>query len=363
VKWTLEAVNARLKAGKIGVTVRQRGDRLSLRATLPPKPGSSKLIWYQQDISLRVYANSAGLHHAEVEAKLLGTRIAGGEFDWHLYLDSEPAQPMSEAAAWVRRFEEDYFARRGRTPTTESTWKSDYVPAWRLLGSELSPETLRSAAASVPANTRKRKLVCEKLAALAKFAGVSVDLGPYVGNYGISEASMRYIPLKHEIEESRSLFDGRPDWQWAYGILAAYGLRPHEVFFCEVSPEPPHLLKVLQGKTGYREVYPYCPQWAVEWQLHEVRKPPCTAKTLKDYGNRVTKAFSRSGSPFTAYCLRHAYAIRLCTEYAVPVRIAAEWTGHDAAVYLRIYTRWISGGEKRRVFEETVRRAAEFPQQ
>ena len=40
------------------------------------------------------------------------------------------------------------------------------------------------------------------------------------------------------------------------GVLAAYGLRPHELFFCEISPEHPHLLKVLKGKTGYREVYP-----------------------------------------------------------------------------------------------------------
>ena len=355
-------MNARLKAGCIGVTVKQRGDRLCLRATLPPKPVSSKLIWHQQNISLGIYASPAGLRHAEAEAKLLGARIASGEFDWHIYLDLEPTQHNEEATAWVQRFEEDYFARRGRTPTTESTWKSDYLPAWRLLGGELGADELIAAAKSVPANTRKRKLVCEKLAALAKFAGVSVDLSPYVGNYGAASADVRYIPSTHEIEENRLLFGDRPDWQWAYGVLAAYGLRPHEVFFCEVSPDPPHLLRVLQGKTGYREVYPYCPEWAVEWRLYEVRKPPCTAKTLKDYGNRVTKAFSRRKLPFTAYCLRHAYAIRLCTEYAVPVRIAAEWTGHDAAVYLKIYTRWISGGEKRRVFEETVmRKGAEFP--
>ncbi|WP_277880655.1 hypothetical protein [Aulosira sp. FACHB-615] len=35
MKWTIEAVNERLAAGKIGVKVRVRGDRLSLRAALP----------------------------------------------------------------------------------------------------------------------------------------------------------------------------------------------------------------------------------------------------------------------------------------------------------------------------------------
>jgi hypothetical protein len=34
-KLTLEEVNNRLKSGKVGVAVCQRGDRLSLRATFP----------------------------------------------------------------------------------------------------------------------------------------------------------------------------------------------------------------------------------------------------------------------------------------------------------------------------------------
>jgi hypothetical protein len=87
LKWTLEVVNNRLKAGKIGVAVRQRGDRLSLRATLPPKPASNKEHWHQQDISLGIYANVAGLQAAEAEAKLLGGRIASGEFNWSQYLE------------------------------------------------------------------------------------------------------------------------------------------------------------------------------------------------------------------------------------------------------------------------------------
>ncbi|MFB2975813.1 hypothetical protein [Microseira sp. BLCC-F43] len=36
----LAEVNAELKAANIGVQVRQKGNRLCLRATLPPKPGS-----------------------------------------------------------------------------------------------------------------------------------------------------------------------------------------------------------------------------------------------------------------------------------------------------------------------------------
>ncbi|MEH1828229.1 MAG: integrase [Nostoc sp.] len=352
MKWTLEAVNDRLKAGKIGVAVCVRGDRLSLRATFPPKPGSSKVIWHQQYLALGIYANPAGLQRAEAEAKITGGLLARGEFDWSRYLP-EQEQKAQGCEYWIGKFEEDYYGRRGKNPTTENTWKSDYLSAWKLLSGELNPENLIAAACSVPANTRKRKLVCEKFTALAKFAGLVVDLSPYTGTYGASESLPRYIPSTSEIEEVRSLFDDRPDWQWAYGVLSTYGLRPHEIFFCEISPEPPHILKVLKGKTGSREVYPYHKRWAVDWELYKTYELPVQGKTFKDYGNRVGKTFSRRKVSFTPYCLRHAFCIRLSTEYKIPVAVAADWTGHDSAVFLRIYNRWISESEKRRVFDES----------
>ena len=38
--------------------------------------------------------------------------------------------------------------------------------------------------------------------------------------------------------------------------MACYGLRPDEVFYCEVDPNPPHACKVFEGKTGSRTVMP-----------------------------------------------------------------------------------------------------------
>ena len=42
--------NARLKAAKICVTIRRRGDALYLRATFPPKPGSRRVKLGQYDL-------------------------------------------------------------------------------------------------------------------------------------------------------------------------------------------------------------------------------------------------------------------------------------------------------------------------
>lgn len=78
--WTLEAVNERLKAGRVGVAVKQVGNRLKLVATLPPKPGSGKDAPHQQQISLGIYANPDGLAEAETRARQLGVMLASGGF-------------------------------------------------------------------------------------------------------------------------------------------------------------------------------------------------------------------------------------------------------------------------------------------
>lgn len=82
----LQAAQARLRDGKIGVSLVNRGHRLYLRATLPPKPGSGREDWHQQYISLGIYANSQGIQVAEAEAKKIGGLIALKEFDWQPYI-------------------------------------------------------------------------------------------------------------------------------------------------------------------------------------------------------------------------------------------------------------------------------------
>lgn len=258
-KWTLGEVNARLKAGKTGVVVCQRGDRLSLRATFPPKPGSSKTNWHQQYLSLGIYGNPAGLQKAEARAREIGGLLAQDKFVWTEFLEPLPIdEQKSDTEAWIAKFEEDYYSRRGRTPTTEQTWKCDYIPAWKLLeGRSLSTEDLIIAVGKTSANTRKRKLMAEKLEALAKFAGLDIDLSAYVGNYSFDKTTPRYIPSDQEIEDVRESLANNLNWQWAYGVMAAYGVRPHEVFFCSISPNYPHILEVSEGKTGPRTTYPY----------------------------------------------------------------------------------------------------------
>ncbi len=91
----LDSINTRLKAANLGVKVCQRGKRLSLRATLPPRPGSAKVSLPQQYISLDAYANPAGFKRAEAEAHRVGTLLAIGKFDWSEYLSLDLPDAIS----------------------------------------------------------------------------------------------------------------------------------------------------------------------------------------------------------------------------------------------------------------------------
>ncbi|MEO1352070.1 MAG: hypothetical protein AAFW84_25250 [Cyanobacteria bacterium J06635_15] len=49
---TVEAINARLEAAQLGLRIYQQGEKLSIRGTLSPRPGSKYTKPHQQLISL-----------------------------------------------------------------------------------------------------------------------------------------------------------------------------------------------------------------------------------------------------------------------------------------------------------------------
>ncbi len=85
----IKAAKDRLKAAKIGVSIRAIGTRLSLQATFPPKPNSNKDYPHQQTLSLGLYANPQSIKRAEKEAIKIGGLIACLEFSWLPYLKPE----------------------------------------------------------------------------------------------------------------------------------------------------------------------------------------------------------------------------------------------------------------------------------
>ncbi|NJO50228.1 MAG: site-specific integrase [Leptolyngbyaceae cyanobacterium RM2_2_4] len=335
--------NGRLKAANTGVTIEVKGNRFVLRATLPPKPGSKSQRPYQQRIFLSYHANPAGLKLAEQEARKVGALLDCKQFDWQPYVKNDVQQTLT-VADWVEKFERDYFTRRERNPQSETTWKDDYLKVFKRLGQDqaLTVELLTQAIAATSPDTRNRKrfvFVCTKL---AEFAGLESDFANLRGRYNPKQVQPRDLPSDEVITAQR---DRIPNslWKRAYGLIATYGIRPHEVFKSSFERFP--VLTVHDGtKTGYRLVYPYYPEWSEDWDLVG-ELPKVSGKNNSSIGNRVTHAFARYDLSFAPYDLRHCWAVRTI-RFGLPDTLAARQMGHSVAVHTEIYHAWITADEQ-----------------
>ena len=349
---SVEAINQRLKAAKTGVSIKQRGDRLALRATLPPRPGSGKDKPHQQYLSLGIYANPAGLQRAEREAQRLGLLLAEGKFDWNLYLN---AQPEGETVGyWLEKFKDHCIRSILRTDGLsedgiDKLWRRRYVNLGlgKLNPNDvLTPELLIQAVLTKKSNSRSRQIACQVMAQFAKFAGLEVDFSPYIGSYS-SLKQVKDLPSDQEIEEAVAAFKN-PQWQYVAAMMATFGLRDHEVFFTEVLEEDGDwIAKVSDGKTEGRDVFPLPVEWVERWQLWERRLPPLKVRLKEEYGERVARAFKRQGCPFTPYTLRHANAVRRSVTVGLPIKVAADDMGHSPEVHLKVYSRHLSKAQRR----------------
>lgn len=349
----LSELNAQLKTLGIGVRVRHRGNKLYLRATLPPKPNSQKAAHYQQEISLdNIAVNLAGIKLAKLEALAVWTALELGQFDWHPYLKRR-AIKLKSTADWVRGFQKDYFERRQQTPASETTYDKDYRLTFNRLDPSvpLTAQVILELVKSTRPDSKTRKRYVMALGALARFAGVEIDLKRFQGSYSLKKTKRRELPEDGLIEEWREKITNLP-WQWAYGILAVYGLRPHELFHLDLKrlSQGEKGLRVLEGKTGARVIYPFPLEWWERWQLWEVNLPSITANSNSHFGNRVNQYFRRNQIPFQPYDLRHAYAVRTM-RMGLNLTLAAQQMGHSTAIHSEIYHRWISEKTHQEAFE------------
>ncbi|NET31045.1 MAG: site-specific integrase [Cyanothece sp. SIO1E1] len=343
--------NGRLKAARVGVSIEVKGDRLYLRATFPPKPSSPKQHAYQQRLALGYRLTPAGLKRAEQEARKIGVFLNCGEFSWEPYLRQKLG--TESVGDWISRFEEAYFTRRAKTPQSETTWRYDYLKVFSKLPADqpLTIKMLRDAIIATEPDTRTRKRFVDVSSRLAKFAGLDADFKELKGNYSPQKVNPRNLPSDRLIAEWREKIPN-PEWQYAYGLIATYGLRPHEVFYSDLARFP---IIEVDGKTGKRLVYPFYPEWCDIWNLAQGTLPVVSGKTNSDLGSRVTHAFSRYEVTFNPYDLRHAWAVR-SLEFGLDISLAAQQMGHSVKVHSEIYHAWISEDVHQRAYEALINR-------
>lgn len=347
----LVVVNARLKAELVGVRIGKGENKLHLRATLPPKPGSDKAQPYQQRVYPGFPANLAGLRAAEKEARLVGALLASKEFDWRRYITVKETSPGS-CGEWINKLEHWYLNAKGGSKTT---WNGDYVKGLRFLHREvdLTPEALEAAILQTKPNTKSRVRACMAARVLARFAEIEYDPSPLRGNYSPSQVTPRNLPNDAVIARYRDEIKN-PGWRWVYGVMACYGLRNHEAFRLDLSDFP--IVKVEENtKTGFREVWPCYPEWAEMWSLSARYLPNVKLDRTNEQIGRSVSEYLSPKLPFAPYDLRHGWAVRTL-EFGWPDALSAQQMGHSLAVHNRTYQRWISKRHHQRVYDLLMKR-------
>ncbi len=340
-EYSLLEVNERLKDARVRLRLMVRGGRIWVQGTFPPKPGSDRPRPYQQRFTLKLSANPDGFRRAEHEARLIGAELEAREFRWEKYLSPDRLPESKPCRKWIAEFREHYLTRNELKP---STWNGDWQNIYKRLPQDepLTIEVMRSLIFKTDPHTRNRLETCRKFQKLADFAKLDAAFLEFEGNYGPSKVRDRDIPSDEVIAAQWSKIPN-PRWRWVYGIMAAFGLRDHEVFFCEWTDNG---LQVLKGKTGPRLVFqPLYPEWVDEWDLRNVIRPkiqdPDHLYAVQQLGTKVARAFNRQKVPFTPYDLRHAFGIRASVTFELPVTSAAALMGHSPKVHLERYHKHI----------------------
>lgn len=350
----LKKVNAELKQARSHVKVELRQNNLFLRGTLPSKTDVSA-DWKQQRIPIGVRGNMAGIEKAKAIALQVSSQLTLEKFKWSDWIELEKSsQTFGDL---IDRFEEDYFLRRSKSPKTLATFAKEYRSVFNKLDRSLRIEkaALIAVVKSTKADSKTRKRTITSISALAKFAGIEIDLKPYKGSYSDRPVDPRSLPSDRQILE---FWYSIPESQVRYclALMATYGLRNHECFNLDLSSltDNSNVLKVKDGKTGKREVFPFYDYWFDLFELDRPDLPQIESFYNSGYGRWVTRKFQKYGmAKFgfqKAYDPRHCWARRAFAKN-LPEVLAAKQMGHGLEVHVRKYQTWIDRAAHQQAYD------------
>lgn len=327
----LDRLNAKLEKVKI----RQKGNRLYLRATLPPKTGEG--TWKQTDVRTGCPATDDGYKAAYAKAQKLESDLIFERFRWEDWGETSPEQ--TAIADWIDKFEKAYWQETEKNKSQEGRFHRDYLTHYNRLPQDepITLESLRRILIQFPPQSRTRKAAHGAYSRLARFAGIPLppEWARLKGTY--KPKGDRKIPSDDEILATWERLKG--PWKWAYGIFACYGIRNHELMHLDFS-DYPALHIGPNTKTGERLAYPLHPDWAALMQCDKINPPAITAEDNREIGNAVGKAFRRLEVGHTPYALRDCYAIR-ASVLGISPAIVVKWMGHSLSTHYGHYLKWI----------------------
>ena len=300
----------------------QRG-RLYLLANLPRRDGRPGHA--QQRIALRLDDTPVNRRVAAKQLTPLQRQLATDTFEWAYWTDQREGITWREAIARLHR------ARVVLGRTSERTWEVNYLGRLRQIpqASTVTSESIAAALQRYDRSTCSYKELWYLLKQIAKLAAVEFPELP-VPTY--SRAELVAVPTDAEI--IRWVEAAPEPAAWYYGMMAVYGLRPHEIETAQLI-EKDYLQVAEGGKTGFRTVIPVPREWVERFGLRDRRvrdRPTDVAKWL-------SKTTHQLGLSWRPYALRHAYAGRLWRRGGsrLDIYTAARLMGHTPLQHSRTY--------------------------
>ena len=358
--------------------IEKRGGKLNIRGSLPSK--ENKNIQKVQRISLGIDADIDGLEEAKKKLQLINLQLELNQFKWRDWITSSIQEGNKTYEFFIKEiseFEKKFFKEQRNehlNSARKSTWNSSYKPyikrminIYKKNDNKDINHIFLSTLKSYQEGSRSRKQCGTSLNVFADFLKLSLpsEWKSLSRGYGIKKASFRDLPDDNLIEE---LWRNIPNksWQYVFGLMATYGLRNHEVFFCDLSAlknNGDKILRVLPTtKTGEHQVWPFHPKWVDLFQLSSLGNDPSLLPkinrdlghtTLQNIGKRITDQFKRYCIKIKPYDLRHAWAVRTIF-YDLPDTVAARMMGHSVSLHNQTYHHWITKRDQQKAVNNAL---------
>jgi len=346
--------------------IEKRGEKLNIRGSLPSK--ENKNSFKIQRISLGLKADISGLEEAKKKLQLINLQLELNQFDWINWISNPNKQSKENDFEFPNRlnqFEEFFFKERKNeylSSTRKTTWRSSYKPYLKRIlhiyndyENENLENIFKKTLESYKEGSRSRKQCATSLNVLAKFLDIKLpeDWKSNAKGYGLNKAGFRDLPTDEAIEKLWNKIPNK-SWKLVFGLMATYGLRNHEVFFCDLSSLTNFGDKIIRilptTKTGEHQVWPFHPEWVDKFELSKLGENPellpnitrdLKITTLQNIGKRITDQFKRYSLQIKPYDLRHAWAVRTIF-YDLPDTVAARMMGHSVSLHTQTYHHWIT---------------------
>lgn len=318
----------------------QRG-RLYINGTFPKKSGEPGTE--QTSLTLQLDDTPAGRKAAEKWLKKIERELKNKTFDWADYRRTTKGvkrKTWLEAIRTLRRRKVEL----GRV--TPSTWEVNYWGTLKLM--PLQSIVTTAAIAEELGRYQRDQYTYKKIFGLFRhIAKISeVDFPEVPEPTYTQKSAATNVPSDDEIIEW--VLGAGPAYQWCFGMMATYGLRPHECDTCQVIDHDGLMLVQVneQTKTGYRTVIPQEKEWINLFNLrNRVNRPPSDRAAERRDATSVWLNARRlkQGIKWKPYALRHAYAGRLWRNGGSELSVfdAAQLMGHSCKIHIDTYRAWI----------------------